>query len=77
MPAIETVDVYLVTDPSVHRVINACDFDPAVYQYESVKEKTITIINPDRRNARLEIPESQYNPDVHELWETHPKFKRR
>lgn len=34
----------------------------------------VTIINPNQRNARLEIPYSDFDPDIHELWSSHPRF---
>lgn len=35
----------------------------------------VNIINPNQRNARLEIPFSTYDPDVHELWSSHSRFQ--
>lgn len=35
----------------------------------------VNIINPNQRNARLEIPYSEYDPDSHELWSSHSRFQ--
>lgn len=34
----------------------------------------VNIINPNQRNARLEIPYSEYDPDHHDLWSSHSRF---
>lgn len=36
---------------------------------------SVNIINPDQRQARKEIPFSEYNPDDHELWSSHNRFQ--
>ena len=36
----------------------------------------VNIIDPERRNARKELPFESYDPDHHELWSSHPRFNR-
>lgn len=35
----------------------------------------VNVINPHQRNARLEIPYGDYDPDSHELWSSHSRFQ--
>lgn len=35
----------------------------------------VTIINPDERRSRLRIPYTEYDPDIHKLWSSHPRFQ--
>jgi len=37
---------------------------------------SVNIIDPDRRNARKELPFESYDPDHHELWSSHPRFNK-
>lgn len=37
----------------------------------------VNVINPDNRRSRMQIPVSEYDPDKHELWSTHPRFHQR
>lgn len=51
---------------------------PSVPDFVSDDDGNITsvnVINPNQRNARLEIPFAEYDPDSHELWSTHPRFQ--
>lgn len=54
----------------VHRVPSVPDF----VEDEGGNLVSVNIIDPERRNARKEVPFEDYDPDKHELWSTHPRF---
>lgn len=35
----------------------------------------VNIINPEHRNARLQIAYEDYDPAAHDLWSTHSRFR--
>lgn len=35
----------------------------------------VNIINPEHRNARLQIPYQDYDPASHDLWSSHSRFR--
>lgn len=49
---------------------------PDFVEDDEGNQVAVNIINPEYRNSRKEIPLSEYDPDVHELWSTHPRFNR-
>lgn len=62
-----------IPGPEVHRNVPSV---PDYVQDDSGETVAVNIIDPDRRTSRKEIPMSDYDPDTHELWSTHPRFNR-
>jgi hypothetical protein len=52
--------------------------EPSVQDFvqDDAGNEFVNIINPANQRMRLQIAASEYNPDEHRLWSTHPRFQR-